>query len=314
MVEVYLHGVRTPFIDVVARLASARKSQVVGLLGNVDGDPANDLATRDGTLVDIAGLAKNDIQARLYRDFGDSWRVSEAESLFDYKYKRFESTSTHTKLDCPSSLIAASDQAPDEQSAAEANCREGGVTEASLLIDCILDFRLTNELEFAASAVVAQNALAVQRTQHYRTDIPPDLLALYGPIGAEFVWIGYRAEILLDLATNRPIDGLFYEEWFNQRALDREVGEIFHSIYDAREVRPSEDVRFADGILFAGTLTVYYSPPEDPPKPFVGEDVPTQFEFAIDDARKFKLCGPVAFLEGSEACLAEPNAVLAPVQ
>ncbi len=52
-----------------------------GLLGNFDGDPTNDLTTRDGSAGPFGtSLTFNE----LYGTFNDSWRISQAELLFDY--------------------------------------------------------------------------------------------------------------------------------------------------------------------------------------------------------------------------------------
>ncbi|MCI5147088.1 MAG: hypothetical protein D3923_16575, partial [Candidatus Electrothrix sp. AR3] len=69
-------------LDISVSLPDNRKELVKGLMGNNDGDKANDLQTRDGSKTfDIANrLTKGE----LYNEFGNSWRITQAESLFSY--------------------------------------------------------------------------------------------------------------------------------------------------------------------------------------------------------------------------------------
>ena len=62
-------------------LAAARLTHFAGLLGNADGDKTNDLVTRDGqTQLPYPNPPFN----QEYPAYADSWRISQAESLFDY--------------------------------------------------------------------------------------------------------------------------------------------------------------------------------------------------------------------------------------
>jgi hypothetical protein len=153
VVEVTL---RSQYLDVVVRLVPSRQGQVAGLLGNADGGAANDLTTRGGTMVDVAGLAAETVRQRLYGEFGDSWRISQAESLFTYEPGK--DTSTYTRPDFPSALITASDLPPMARGVAEAVCHQAGVTAADFLADCTLDVGVTGNAEFAASAAAVEAA------------------------------------------------------------------------------------------------------------------------------------------------------------
>ena len=130
----------------------------VGLLGNADGNAANDLTTRGGSVVDLAGLAAETRRARLYDEFGASWRISQAESLFTYEPG--QDTSTYTRLDFPRALVAASDLPPLARGMAEAVCGQAGITAEAVLADCVLDVGVTGNAEFAASAAAVEAMLA----------------------------------------------------------------------------------------------------------------------------------------------------------
>ena len=118
------------------------KGQLIGLLGNADGDPQNDINKRDGT-----NLGTNLDFAMLYPNYADSWRISQEESLFDYAFG--ETTETLTDRSFPRILARMADLPDDARAAAEQVCLEAGISNPVLLEDCILDVALTGEEGFA---------------------------------------------------------------------------------------------------------------------------------------------------------------------
>jgi RHS repeat-associated protein len=119
---------------------------LLGLLGSEDGNPANDLTTRDGVVLRPTDPA---FKTKLYDPFGNSWRISQAESLFDYQAG--ESTATFTHLDFPSSTATIASLDPAARASAEAVCRALGVNSEPWLDDCILDVGVTGDASFAES-------------------------------------------------------------------------------------------------------------------------------------------------------------------
>ena len=65
-------------LDYLVLLNPNRASQVQGLLGNYDGDPRNDLVHQNGQ--PSSGRFED-----LYPHFADSWRITQANSLFVYE-------------------------------------------------------------------------------------------------------------------------------------------------------------------------------------------------------------------------------------
>ena len=129
-------------------ITSAPNSQTnfTGLLGDT-GAPGV-LVGRDGLVLSRSDPA---FQAKLYRQFGDSWRVTQAESLFDYR--RGESTATFTNLSIPSREVRAGTLDPTKHSKAEAVCAALGVRQHPALDDCVLDVGATGMPGFAVSTV-----------------------------------------------------------------------------------------------------------------------------------------------------------------
>lgn len=71
---------RGPYIDMEVSLAPARRGHVGGLLGDFNGEIANDISLSTGETIGLDEMSfKN-----LYQTFGNSWRVTDESTLFDY--------------------------------------------------------------------------------------------------------------------------------------------------------------------------------------------------------------------------------------
>lgn len=131
--------------------------ELVGLLGSRDGKRSNDLAIRGGAIVDPAAPRFHET---LHGAFADSWRVSDAESLFDYRSG--ESTASFTRRDVPGTLDPLATLDADTLERAEAVCRASGVAADPILAACVLDFGLTGDPTYVASAATVATTLALQ--------------------------------------------------------------------------------------------------------------------------------------------------------
>lgn len=130
--------------------AEARKGKLIGLLGDHDGDQTNDLKLRDGT--PMPGASFTDLHTKLV----DGWRVTAATSLFDYEAG--QSTDTFTDRSLPTGPVTAQDS--PNRVAAEAACREAGVTDPVQLNNCIIDVGVTGNPAYAAGSAAMQRFLA----------------------------------------------------------------------------------------------------------------------------------------------------------
>ncbi|MFF2953379.1 pre-peptidase C-terminal domain-containing protein [Kitasatospora sp. NPDC057965] len=120
-------------------------SDLVGLFGNADGNPANDLRYANGTQ-----LPANASATLLHSDYADSWRVTGESSLFTYGPG--QSTATFTDLTFPRSIVTWHDLAPDQIALASAQCEAAGVPAGPAFNGCVLDLALTADTRFATSA------------------------------------------------------------------------------------------------------------------------------------------------------------------
>lgn len=162
------------FMNVTPHVHSDPPGQFTGLLGDLDGDPANDLRSRGGSVipsrstygnvrqmvtsfVPIPGIIplnrlENAIFDQIYKDFGNSWRVDSAESLFDYRTG--EGPATFADFSFPRTYRSLENLTPEQMQEAEAVCVDAGV-EPELLDGCVFDVAFTEETGFAQAAANA---------------------------------------------------------------------------------------------------------------------------------------------------------------
>jgi hypothetical protein len=134
------------YIDYVVTLCSPDREALGGILGR-DEQPQGGFVTRKGDPVQLADLDQDAFYQRLYRTFGDSWRVSQNESLFDYAAG--QSTKTFSDLEFPYRSGAGAAVSDAQRTEADAICRKAGLTDALVLADCVLDVAATGDAAFA---------------------------------------------------------------------------------------------------------------------------------------------------------------------
>lgn len=132
--------------------AQEETADIVGLLGNLDGIPDNDLVSRDGN----ATLGPEATLDDLYTVFLNSWRVTDDTSLFDYDTG--ESTATYTDLTFPTfpEGVASKVTFADDFSSvmgldtrrAEGACTRAGVTDEPMFGNCVADYVLSGSTEY----------------------------------------------------------------------------------------------------------------------------------------------------------------------
>ncbi|WP_041779865.1 hypothetical protein [Allocoleopsis franciscana] len=116
----------------------------------------------------------------VYKEFGDSWRISQAESLFDYPPGK--DTGTFTNRSFPNSYLSLNSLLPPQIRKAEEICRQAGV-ESELMDGCIFDVGQTGDASFAKSAANALLDTAKDRLlQELGNKIPVPPLPVPGGI------------------------------------------------------------------------------------------------------------------------------------
>jgi hypothetical protein len=121
-----------------------RKGQVEGLLGNYDGIDNNDLRLRSGEPIEKKFSA-------LYPKFADSWRITNANSLFWYPAS--QTTADYTRMDLPTAPVLIN---YDQYEAAAIVCNSAGVRSEPYLSACIIDVATSGDPAVAASSFAQQ--------------------------------------------------------------------------------------------------------------------------------------------------------------
>ncbi|MGH3738474.1 MAG: VWD domain-containing protein, partial [Micromonosporaceae bacterium] len=127
--------------------ASRRKGTLSGLLGDYDGDPANDLRTAGDR-----PLSDTPTHKQLYGDFADRWRVTHAGSLLPYPKGR--DTRSYTDKTFPDRPGTGGGPSPEARRAAREICTSLGIVEPARLADCELDVAVTGQPALAATAAI----------------------------------------------------------------------------------------------------------------------------------------------------------------
>ena len=136
---------------------------VRGLLGNADGDAANDLALRDGTV-----LAQPVSFADLYGAFADEWRISDTTTMFDYDPG--QGTADFTDLDFPAAGVTLDDFPIEVVAAAEAAA--AGIEDPALRDAAVLDYLLSGNADFIDAAGIVDGGLDGALTETAPADAP----------------------------------------------------------------------------------------------------------------------------------------------
>ncbi|WP_405107476.1 VWD domain-containing protein [Micromonospora sp. NBC_01405] len=133
----------------LVKLAPSRAGKVRGLLGDFDGDSANDIAPASG-----AALTQPVPFEKLYPSYADSWRITQDGSLFSYADG--QNTESFTDRTFPDRSMTVADLDPDQRARAEEACRWAGVTDPGQLAECVFDVAVTGRPEFAVSAAATE--------------------------------------------------------------------------------------------------------------------------------------------------------------
>lgn len=175
--QVSLRGIQAggqDFINISPSVPRREAGKMTGLLGDLNGNPGDDLRSKGGQVVpsqdayapvtqlinrviDVP-VPLNTVQTaffeQLYRQFGNSWRIASADSLFDYAPG--QSTATFTNLAFPNRFPSLVGVAPAQIQTATRLCQDSGI-DSVLMEGCVFDIAATGETGFLAAAV---NAIA----------------------------------------------------------------------------------------------------------------------------------------------------------
>jgi hypothetical protein len=133
-------------------LAPSRLGRVVGMLGDGDRNKTNDLVTRGGEPIAFPDPPF----ATFYGTYVNSWRVSMAETLFDYDAG--QSTDTFTDLTFPDMPATPQTLPAGALSKATTLCAQFGLAPGAATNACLVDVGITGDADFATEGAAAQSA------------------------------------------------------------------------------------------------------------------------------------------------------------
>ncbi|MBZ4401185.1 MULTISPECIES: SBBP repeat-containing protein [unclassified Myxococcus] len=168
------------YMDFNFALKPTRRGRIRGLLGNYDGVTTNEYALRNGTQ-----LTPTLSFTELYvgpTSFAASWRISQAESLFDYASG--QSTATFTIPDFPAAPATVADLPATERDAARNRCLAGGVQTGVFLDSCTVDVAVTQDTGFIASTARVQAQVQAQRGPQAPAPVPAGTRLYFANFGA----------------------------------------------------------------------------------------------------------------------------------
>ena len=213
------------------RLPSARQ-QVEGLLGSApNGDRSDDLHLSTGEI-----LPHQLSVEQLYQDYGHSWRISQAESLFDYAPG--QSTDTFTDLGFPYAPAVISSS---ERQTAESICQGAGINDPNLLESCIFDVAITGDQHFATEAAEVQQNLSK----------PTESVTLY-----KEVFPNHTGSYTFGKSASVDGDRILISEPYSQSAIedakvylyDAKTGSLQHTFTKT----PDQNVNFGGSVSISG--------------------------------------------------------------
>lgn len=126
---------------------ASRRGKVTGLLGPDSGGASDHFIAGDGT-----DLGATPTPAVIHGQFADSWRITQAQSLFDYQPG--QTTDTFTNRAFPTSFVTPG-TVPGAAAAATA-CKADGITDQQILADCTIDAASVGDQTVLTSYAQAQ--------------------------------------------------------------------------------------------------------------------------------------------------------------
>lgn len=138
-------------LHVTAQPAATHAGRTIGLLGDFDGNRDNDLKTATGTTITAP-----EAFGVFYPGFADSWRVTDATSLFTYAAGT--RTASYTDRSFPHQPVDVARLSG--RAGAQALCERLGITDPTTLDACVLDVAETGQAGFAVADRDTQSIVA----------------------------------------------------------------------------------------------------------------------------------------------------------
>jgi hypothetical protein len=150
------------YIDLSLTISGAALQNMEGPMGETQVDSKYHLQNRSGEIV-YDPVTRD----QFYGRFANSWRVTGAESLFDYGAG--QDTNTFTLSSFPSDLCSTEWLPPDICLTAQHACEGAGISNRDVLDECSLDVGATGDLSFVSSYATVSTPHSVLRLVELRS-------------------------------------------------------------------------------------------------------------------------------------------------
>lgn len=188
--EKVLVSLSSSFLN-ISPIVHDRSGKYNGLLGNVNGKPNDDLQTRGGGNILKVQSTYGDVNKvlnqvglrlpgalergekvyfdQLYKQFANSWRVKQEESLFDYPPGK--TTKSYVNPGFPKQYLTLNMLSADQIQKARKACTEANVTQ-DLMEGCIFDVGFSGFSEFARATAEINGYVNILNQLFPRLNIP----------------------------------------------------------------------------------------------------------------------------------------------
>ncbi len=182
-------GSDNPFINISTFVFESQADHIAGLLGNDNGKKDDDLQFRDGRVLpsrstygDMKNILNRVVKVRLpidpalnaylkklTKEYGNSWRINQEESLFDYAPGM--TTDSFTLRGFPSEYLTLSQLPTNLVRDAQNTCSSSGV-EPEMMEGCVFDVAYSGYGGFARAAAQASQVVDILEDLGIRVPFP----------------------------------------------------------------------------------------------------------------------------------------------
>ncbi len=237
-----------PILNTTIRTATHRARELAGLVGNWDVPAADEFVGRTGRHYPKLAIVYTGSSwapplselRTLYDSFGNSWRITQGESLF--RYPRGKSTRSYTIRGFPSFKAMIAIPGLPKITAAKTACTKAGVTNAHVLKACEVDVIGTGSTKIAKGDRQLQKSGGLPATPP-----PPPLRAINLGAGSQPPRVVYD-----------PTSGATFVVWLDQSGTSIDVCAVRASAPDCNGGGGPD--RLTDPLANAGASPGYDSP------------------------------------------------------
>jgi hypothetical protein len=236
-VQISLVNIVTPVaalvLNIGASLSSAFRGRTYGLLGNYDGNPANDLRNKNGQVI-----SSNSTTEQIHRQFGTTWNIDPTKSMMYYEQNETALVFSQQNINY---IPLFSLPLPSNDNLARQICHivpgSGSSAWTTAQQTCFFDLAVTNDQAFAQSSFVASQELQeIRESQRnppeFDSSLPLEMNITTGTkVNFHFKAVSEFSETILYEADRSPAGSTFNRatgvfEWQVPKTFDKDRASV----------------------------------------------------------------------------------------